>query len=93
MRNKLQKLSLVGSGIVIGVALSLNLPANADREATQPLPLDELRAFTEVSAKSKAITSNPFQIKNLLIQPSMACCRVSTLTPLIWMQMLSRICK
>ncbi|ARU32159.1 peptidase S41 [Sulfuriferula sp. AH1] len=66
MRNKLQKISLVGSGIVIGVALSLNLPAIADREATQPLPLDELRAFTEVFGKIKSDYVEPVGDKKLI---------------------------
>jgi carboxyl-terminal processing protease len=69
MRNKLQKLSLVGSGVVIGVALSLNLPAIADREAaTQPLPLDELREFTEVFGKIKSDYVEPVDDKKLIDQ-------------------------
>jgi len=68
MGNKLQKFGLVGSGIVIGVALSLNLPAIADREATQPLPLDELRAFTEVFGKIKSDYVEPVEDKKLINQ-------------------------
>lgn len=68
MRNKLQKLGLIGSGIAIGVALSLNLPAIADREATQPLPLDDLRAFTEVFGKIKSDYVEPVDDKKLINQ-------------------------
>lgn len=68
MRNKLQKISLVGSGIAIGVALSLNLPAIADRETPQPLPLDELREFAEVFGKIKSDYVEPISDKQLINQ-------------------------
>ena len=68
MGNKLQKMGLVGSGIIIGVALSLNLPAIADREAAQPLPLDDLRAFTEVFGKIKSDYVEPVEDKKLISQ-------------------------
>ena len=68
MRNKLQQVGLVSSGVIIGVALSLNLPAIADREATQPLPLDELRAFTEVFGKIKSDYVEPVEDKKLINQ-------------------------
>lgn len=48
MRNKLQKLSLILTGIVAGVLISLNFSASADRSALAPLPVDELRAFADV---------------------------------------------
>ncbi|MEQ1667528.1 MAG: S41 family peptidase, partial [Sulfuriferula sp.] len=68
MRNKIQKIGLISSGVIIGVALSLNLPAIADREATQPLPLDELRAFTEVFGKIKSDYVEPVEDKKLINQ-------------------------
>ncbi|NOT17761.1 MAG: S41 family peptidase [Sulfuriferula sp.] len=68
VRNKLQKIGLVTTGIAIGVAISLNLPAIADREATQPLPLDELRAFTEVFGKIKSDYVEPVEDKKLINQ-------------------------
>ncbi|BBP01740.1 S41 family peptidase [Sulfuriferula nivalis] len=68
MRNKLQKIGLVSTGIFIGVAVSLNFSAIADREATQPLPLDELRAFTEVYGKIKSDYVEPVEDKKLISQ-------------------------
>lgn len=68
MSNKLQKIGLVSTGIIIGVAVSLNFSAIADREATQPLPLDELRAFTEVFGKIKSDYVEPVEDKKLISQ-------------------------
>lgn len=48
MRNKLQKIGLVFTGLVVGVMVSLNFSANADRSALAPLPVEELRAFADV---------------------------------------------
>jgi carboxyl-terminal processing protease len=68
MSNKLQKIGLVSTGIIIGVAVSLNFSAIADREATQPLPLEELRAFTEVFGKIKSDYVEPVEDKKLISQ-------------------------
>ncbi|MEO6024341.1 MAG: S41 family peptidase [Burkholderiales bacterium] len=46
--SKMQKLSLIGLGAVIGVLLSLNFSAIADKPAPVPLPVQELRTFSEV---------------------------------------------
>lgn len=48
MRNKLQKLSLILTGLLAGVLISLNFSASADRSALEPLPVEELRAFADV---------------------------------------------
>ncbi|MEE9580880.1 MAG: S41 family peptidase [Nitrosomonadaceae bacterium] len=56
MRNKLQKFGLLLIGAVAGVMLSLNFSAVADKETkriTLPLPVEELRAFTEVFGRIK----------------------------------------
>ncbi len=66
MRNKLQKFSLILFGVLIGVALSLNLPAIAEHGATQSLPLDELREFTEVFGKIKSDYVEPVSDKKLI---------------------------
>ncbi|MHB1678158.1 MAG: S41 family peptidase [Sulfuriferula sp.] len=66
MRNKLQKVGLIISGVLIGVALSFNLPAIAEHGATQPLPLDELREFTEVFGKIKTDYVEPVPDKKLI---------------------------
>jgi len=56
MRNKLQKFSLLLIGMVAGVMLSLNFSAVANKETKKillPLPVEELRAFTEVFGRIK----------------------------------------
>lgn len=46
---RLEKLGLVGLGLVAGVTISLHFAALADRDTVStPLPVEELRAFTEV---------------------------------------------
>jgi len=63
MHNSMQKFSLVSAGAIVGVLISLNFSAVADRDpnppaasaaAMQPLPIEELRAFTEVFGRIKS---------------------------------------
>lgn len=54
MRTKFEKISLVVVGAVLGVTLSLNYPAVAEKDAKPQLPLDELRTFAEVYGKIKS---------------------------------------
>ena len=55
MLNKLQKLGLLTVGVLIGVAVSLNYSAVAQKAtAVAPLPIEELRAFTEVFGRVKS---------------------------------------
>ncbi len=55
MLNKLQQLGLLTVGVLIGVAVSLNYSAVAQKgTAIVPLPIEELRAFTEVFGRVKS---------------------------------------
>ena len=55
MRNKLSQFGLLVIGVLIGVAVSLNYSAVAQKGATAtPLPIEELRAFTEVFGRVKS---------------------------------------
>jgi len=55
MRNKLHQIGLLVIGALIGVAVSLNYSAVAQKgAATAPLPIEELRAFTEVFGRVKS---------------------------------------
>lgn len=54
MRTKFEKASLIIIGAVLGVTLSLNYPAIADKDVKPQLPLDELRTFAEVYGKIKS---------------------------------------
>ena len=55
MRNRLHQIGLLVIGVLVGVAVSLNFSAVAQKgTATAPLPIEELRAFTEVFGRVKS---------------------------------------
>jgi carboxyl-terminal processing protease len=68
MRTKLRHLSLVAFGVIAGVLLALNLPAIAQREAKAPLPVEELRQFSEVFSAIKSAYVEPVEDKKLITE-------------------------
>ncbi len=68
MRGKIQKAGLVFLGALFGVMISLNFPAVANKEAASPLPVDDLRAFTEVFGKIKSDYVEPVADKKLITE-------------------------
>jgi carboxyl-terminal processing protease len=73
MRNKLGQFGLIIAGVVIGVAISLNFSAVAQRESASraqqlPLPIEELRAFTEVFGKVKQDYVEAVEDKKLITE-------------------------
>jgi carboxyl-terminal processing protease len=63
----LEKAGLIGLGLVAGVAVSLHFAAIADKEAIPtPLPVEELRAFTEVFGRIKSDYVEPVTDKKLI---------------------------
>ena len=66
MRTKFEKISLVVIGAVLGVSLSLNYPAVAEKETKPQLPLDELRTFAEVYGKIKSDYVETVEDKKLI---------------------------
>jgi carboxyl-terminal processing protease len=63
----LEKVGLVGLGLVAGVTASLHFAAIADKETiTTPLPIEELRAFTEVFGRIKSDYVEPVSDKKLI---------------------------
>jgi carboxyl-terminal processing protease len=66
MRGKLQKFGLIALGAVLGVMLSLNYSAVAEKKADAPLPVEELRAFAEVFGKIKSDYVEPVEDKKLI---------------------------
>jgi carboxyl-terminal processing protease len=64
----MQKASLIFFGAIIGVMVSLNFSAVADKEAVGPLPIDDLRAFTEVFGKIKSDYVEPVEDKKLITE-------------------------
>ncbi len=66
MRSKLRGFGLILVGVVAGVLISLNLQAIAEREAEAPLPVTELRAFTDVFGTIKQNYVEPVTDKKLI---------------------------
>ncbi|GHD65536.1 S41 family peptidase [Jeongeupia chitinilytica] len=67
MKQKLQKLGLLCVGASLGVAVSLSFNAVADKDAnTNPLPIDELRAFSTVFGLIKQNYVEPVEDKKLI---------------------------
>jgi len=66
MRSRFEKFSLVGSGIIIGVLISLNLSALAEKVLSPQLPIDDLRIFAEVFGKVKSDYVEPVEDKKLI---------------------------
>ncbi|HUX31192.1 MAG TPA: S41 family peptidase [Thiobacillus sp.] len=60
---------LVGlAGLLAGAALTVNLSAIADRDAETALPVEELRAFTDVFARIKNDYVEPVEDKKLITE-------------------------
>ena len=61
-----KKMGLVGIGLIAGISISLHLAAMAEKEtAASPLPIEELRAFTEVFGHIKSNYVEPVTDKAL----------------------------
>lgn len=59
MHQKVRQISLVSVGLVAGVCVSIGISAVAQKQPSDPLPLSELREFTEVYGA----------IKNFYVEP------------------------
>lgn len=66
MRTKFEKFGLITIGLVMGIMLSLNFSAIADKDIKPQLPLDDLRAFAEVFGKIKSDYVEPVEDKKLI---------------------------
>jgi carboxyl-terminal processing protease len=65
----LEKVSLVGLGLVAGVSVSLHFAALADKgNLATPLPVEELRAFSEVFGRIKSDYVEPVTDKKLITE-------------------------
>jgi carboxyl-terminal processing protease len=64
--SKLRNIGLIALGVVAGILVSLNFQAIADRAARTPLPVEELRAFTEVFGAIKQNYVEPVEDKRLI---------------------------
>jgi carboxyl-terminal processing protease len=67
MRGKLRQLGILALGMSMGVLIAVELPAVA-QPGQKPLPIEELRAFTEVFGKIKSDYVEPVDDKKLIDQ-------------------------
>jgi carboxyl-terminal processing protease len=65
---RLRNIGLIVVGAVAGVLISLNFQAVADRATRTPLPIEELRAFTEVFGAIKTNYVEPVEDKKLITE-------------------------
>src|ERR1700704_2396986 len=68
MHNKFRNIGLIFIGVIAGVLISLNFQAFADRATRSPLPIEELRAFTEVFGAIKTNYVEPVEDKKLITE-------------------------
>jgi len=66
MHSRLRSIGLILLGAVAGILVSLNFQAIAERAARSPLPVEELRAFTEVFGAIKQNYVEPVEDKKLI---------------------------
>lgn len=65
----LEKSGLIGFGLVAGIAISLHFAAVADKETVlTPLPVEELRAFSDVFGRIKSDYVEPVTDKKLITE-------------------------
>jgi carboxyl-terminal processing protease len=68
MGSKLKNFSLIGLGMIAGVAASMQFSAMAQKSAGAPLPLDELRQLADVFGLIKSDYVEPVEDKKLLTE-------------------------
>jgi carboxyl-terminal processing protease len=68
MRSRIEKIGLVGVGLLAGLLISLHFAAVADKSTELPLPVEELRAFSEVFGRIKSDYVEPVSDKKLITE-------------------------
>ena len=68
MNSKLKHVGLISVGAVAGVLVSIGISAVAQRDARSPLPLDELRQFSDVFGAIKANYVETVEDKKLITE-------------------------
>jgi len=66
MSGRLRSWGLVGIGMIVGLSVSYGLTAYAFRDSHGPIPLDEIREFTEVFGAIKANYVEPVEDRKLM---------------------------
>ncbi len=66
MSGRLRSWGLVGVGLIAGVSVSYGVTAYAFRETRSPIPVEEIREFTDVFGAIKANYVEPVEDKKLM---------------------------
>ncbi|MBV8208477.1 MAG: S41 family peptidase [Burkholderiaceae bacterium] len=66
MSGRLRSWGLVGIGMIVGLSVSYGLTAYAFRDSRGPIPLDEIREFTEVFGAIKTNYVEPVEDRKLM---------------------------
>ena len=66
MSGRMRNIGLIAAGAFAGVAISLGISAYAFRDSRGPIPLDEIRQFTDVFGVIKANYVEPIDDKKLM---------------------------
>ncbi|HTT13845.1 MAG TPA: S41 family peptidase [Burkholderiaceae bacterium] len=66
MSGRMRSISLIGVGAIAGLAVSLGISAYAFRDSRGPIPLEEIRQFTDVFGAIKANYVEPVDDKKLI---------------------------
>ncbi|KAF0202505.1 MAG: carboxyl-terminal processing [Gallionellaceae bacterium] len=68
MRRRIEKFGLVTVGLIAGILISLHFSAIAEKDTLAPLPIEELRAFSEVFGRIKSDYVEPVSDKKLITE-------------------------
>ena len=68
MRRRIEKFGLVTVGLIAGIFISLHFSAIAEKDTLAPLPIEELRAFSEVFGRIKSDYVEPVSDKKLITE-------------------------
>jgi len=68
MSSRIEKIGLVGVGLLAGLLVSLHFAAVADKDTELSLPVEELRAFSEVFGRIKSDYVEPVSDKKLITE-------------------------
>ena len=69
MRSRIEKIGLIGLGLVAGVFISMHFAAVAEKDsAVTSLPIEELRSFAEVFGRIKSDYVEPVSDKKLITE-------------------------
>lgn len=68
MTTRFKEYGLIGLGLVAGILVSLNFSAQAEKDTPLPLPIEELRAFSDVFGRIKSDYVEPVSDKKLITE-------------------------